>query len=129
MSFGGPNMDTQSNPEFSAGQLSEDNEYTIRVMGDRVWSYGCPAGEDPTELVYKFQFNDDEEPTRAGIYPIGNMEGLKEDWSDVGTAAGPLVMMMLPTSQHWMDLMDDDEYPDSVVWHRKSGGCFIPSYQ
>lgn len=125
MSFGGPNGDGGI---CSSGSLDDDGSYKVRVLGDRVWSYGCECDEGPVELIYHFVFDDVEEPTHADIHPMGNRVGLKQDVNDCGQAS-PLAMMFMSNAQHSMDLLDDDsEFPNSVVWKRKSGTCWLPLY-
>mmetsp|Transcript_133257 Transcript_133257/g.234882 ORF Transcript_133257/g.234882 Transcript_133257/m.234882 type:complete len:233 (-) Transcript_133257:77-775(-) len=128
MSFGGPNGDGAG---CSQGRMNEYNEILIWLDGDRVWSSGTAPDEKDTQdkllLMYQFTFDDAEEPTRADIEAIGNWEGIKEDVMNYGLGGGSI--MFLPNQQHWMELAEDDpEWPNSVVWIRKSGACCIPMY-
>jgi len=102
-SFGGPNDDGAGcNP----GQLL-GKKFELRVPGDRVWSFATKEVAQAVEklnLQYLFEFNDDKNPTHASIHPQVSSSWTVElpEWAWNFT----------------MDLADDPEFPESVVWHR-----------
>ena len=84
-SFGGPTNDGGVCP----GTL-EKNPYQLRVSGDRTWCFTSPGTglklAEAIDLVYKFYFDDLENPTKAQIWPEARRLGeltLNSEWRRV----------------------------------------------
>lgn len=106
MSFGGPNGDAPG--WCSTGKL-HGTKYRIRVAGDRSWAFAAPTSlPEAIDLIYNFEFDDASSPTFAHVLPETHKYGftLTHDW-------------LLDFD---MELLDNNEteYPNSVVWLRKS---------
>lgn len=118
VSFGGPNRDGAS---CSTGTL-RGTEYTIRVLGDRVWSSGQKLEFellDPFDIIYYFIFDNAENPTQMQIIPEVHSLGWKVDKT------------WLVDFDATMELKGDPEFPGSDVWTRHSSmlGVNLPTYR
>jgi len=107
--MGGPTRDAGG---CSPGKMPADAKYRIRVCGDRTWAFadkdvGTLKMVAELDLVYRFEWDSQTEPTFAHIFPELMAKG---------------GVMPMP---EW--LMDFDiklvpegmaEYPGSVIWQR-----------
>merc|ERR1712154_740838 len=113
-SFAGPTNDGDG---CSTGELDADGKYRIRVAGDRVWAFADKNHENwekirDHDLVYHFQFNDAQNPTRAQIHPEARKSGLKLTWEWLLD----FEMELVPNGSEKYS----EKYPGSVVWLRPS---------
>jgi len=113
---------------FSTGSLQLQGrrrrshaEYSIRVAGDRVWSFSDgPEGAFETvhniDLVYRFEFDDLTRPQSAQIFPSSNHERA------TGFEPAP---WMLSFDMRLQPLGSHSRYPSSIVWVRPSSVLHI----
>jgi len=119
MSFGGPNLDGDG---CSTGQLEDDGSYKIRVSGDRVWAFADKDSSnfqkaEKYDLTYRFEFDDLDDPQWAKIHIITKYDSC--------CCCGLECTRACPWCTNWTMYLndDDDEFPQSLVWERKSTIC------
>lgn len=102
--------------KLSTGKLSSTDkyEYSVRVGGDRVWSFHDKATSwvlvEAIDLIYNFDFDDSKNPTFAHIIPESNRLGV----SVTAQQFLDFDMKLLKSEEK------EDRYKDIVVWGRPS---------
>jgi len=108
VSLGGPSRDGGG---CSNGHLV-GNFYSVRVSGDRVWSYADDREERfvnftrDVDLVYHFAFDNAQNPKKCQIYP--EMRRVDLVW---------VSEWLLDFEMHLKE-EGDEQYPGSVIWRR-----------
>lgn len=101
---------------LSTGKLSSTDkyEYSVRVGGDRVWSFHDKSTSwklvEFLDLVYNFDFDDAENPTFADIIPESKNLGI----SVTAELFLNFDMKLLKTEEK------EEKYKDVIVWGRPS---------
>ena len=112
MSFGKSNDGSY----LSTGELdaSKEHQYSVRVGGDRTWSFNDKAKSwvlvEALDLIYKFKFNSATDPTYADIIPYARNLGITVSWTGLLN-----FQMRLMTADE-----KEERLKDTVVWARPS---------
>ena len=86
------------------------NPYMVRCAGDRAWAFSDKGRSqqlvNAVDLIYKFYFDDLENPRRCQIFPHAPI-GITLDWP-----------WLLDFDMHLVPRAENRDYPSSVVWRR-----------
>lgn len=114
---------TNDGGDLGKWNLPGDGQINVRVGGDRVWSFHDKASSwklvEFIDLIYKFEFNDKTNPTKATIFPqAANLNGFTLDW----TWLLDFSMELYGTGDSATDWANKlkEKYPDAVIWNRVS---------
>jgi hypothetical protein len=118
MSFGGPS----GHPVLNTGTLDEDGTCFISLGRYQKWSFAsqedgnCKKSANPAnDLVYEFNFDDAEDPQFCSIVLHSGDKACDDK----------LQATVWKCLNFDMYLVEDEDYPGSIVWSRRSYCCGI----